>query len=287
MFRLGKIKSAAESYLNQYKTSSPASYAAAQQAVGGLLIVDGFIGIDNPLGNNKRRGIFGSLIGVVVGLVFLFGTGFIGNLMGINKLTATTTAEVVSVSQPTRTGSDDSGSSCTATAKYTVNGKKYSQTASSGSSSACSLTAGQKIDINYDPNNPGAWAYDLATVKTVLKIFPIVGAIVAIPSFFTFVIRLLSIIFGWKLLKSGRTLAKTLPAGTDLSTIKNEIRQNFAQYLIGMGTGNIQPQAPVQNQAPIQTVQQPQSPNNNPPLPPQQNPPQDNPPAPPQVPPAS
>jgi hypothetical protein len=273
MFRLGKIKSAAENYLSQYRTSSPASYAAAQQAVGGLLIVDGFIGIDNPLGNNKRSGIFGSLIGIVVGLVFLFGTGVIANLMGINKLTAATSAEVVSVSQPVRTNSDDSGSSCTATAKYTVSGKEYNQVASSGSSSACSLAAGQRININYDPNNPGAWAYDLATVKMVLKIFPIVGAVVALTSFFTFVIRLLSIIFGWRLLKSGRALAKSLPAGTDLSTIKNEIRQNFAQHLFGMGTGGIQPQAPAQNQVP---TQQPQ--------PPQQNPPQNSPPVPPQVP---
>lgn len=243
MFRLGKIKSAAEGYLGQYRTSSPASYAAAQQAVGGLLILDGFIGIDNPLGNNKRSGIFGSLIGIVVGLVFVFGTGFFGNLMGINKLTATTTATVVGVSQPSTTTDSDgsSSSSCTAQAKYMVDGKEYTQTASSGSSSACSLTAGQKIDINYDPNNPGAWAYDLATVKTVLKIFPIVGAIVAITSLFTFIIRLLSIIFGWKLLKSGRALAKTLPAGTDLSTMKNEIRQNFAQHLFSFGSGNVQP----------------------------------------------
>lgn len=255
MFRLGKIKSSAESYLNRYRTSNPASYAAAQQAVGGLLIIDGFIGIDNPLGNSKRSGIFGSLIGIIFGLVFIFGTGFFGNLVGINKLTATTTAEVVSVSKPSST-SDNSGSSCTATAKYIVNGKEYSQTASSGSSSACSLTAGQEIDINYDPNNPGAWAYDLAIVKTVLKIFPIVGVIVAIISFFTFTIRLLSIVFGWKLLKSGRALAKTLPAGTDLPTIIDEIKQNFAQHLFDMNT-NAQ----------------------------QNNPPQHNPPTPPQVPP--
>ncbi len=34
MFRLRKIKSAAEGFLNQYNTGSPASYAAAQEAVG-------------------------------------------------------------------------------------------------------------------------------------------------------------------------------------------------------------------------------------------------------------
>lgn len=243
MFRLGKIKSAAESFLSQYKMRSPASYAAAQQGVGGLLILDGFIGIDNPLGNKKRSGIFGTLIGIVVGLLFVFGTGFIGNLMGINKLTATTSAKVVGVSQPTTTTNSEgsSSSSCTAQAKYMVGGKEYTQAASSGSSSACSLTAGQTININYDPNSPGAWAYDLNTVKAVLKIFPFIGAIVAIISLFTFIIRLLSIIFGWKLLKNGRAMAKTLPAGTDLSAMINEIRQNFAQHLFSFASGNVQP----------------------------------------------
>jgi hypothetical protein len=255
------IKNHAEQFLGNYKSENPATFAAAQQAIGGLLILDGFVGIDNPLGGKKRSGIFGSLIGIVVGLVFIFGTGFISNLMGINKMTATTTATVVSVSQPTytNTGNNNSsgGSSCTPTAKYTVNGKEYTQTSSSGSSSACSLTQGQSVNINYDPNNPGRWAYDLNTVKTVLKIFPIVGAIVAITSLVTFVIRLLSIIFGWKLLKSGRALAKTLPAGTDLATIKNEIRQKFAQSVFGMGGNSqtfTQPAPPQTPQPPQQTV---------------------------------
>ncbi len=237
------IKNHALQFLSGYEQNNPTTFAAAQQAIGGLLVLDGFIGIDNPFGGKKRSGIFGSLIGVVVGLVFLVGTGFIGNLMGINKLTATTTATVVSVSQPTTTtnstnSNDSSGPSCTAQAKYTVNGKEYNQTASSGSGSACSLTAGQTIAINYDPNNPGAWAYDLNTVKFVLKILPIFGLIVAVTSLVTFVIRLLSIIFGWKLLKNGRALAKTLPAGTNLDTIKNEIRQNFAKSVFGMGVNN-------------------------------------------------
>lgn len=180
--------------------------------------------------------------------------------MGINKMTATTTATVVGVSQPTYTNTgnnNNSSGSCTPTAKYTVNGKEYSQTSSSGSSSACSLTQGQTININYDPNNPGRWAYDLNTVKTVLKIFPIVGAIVAITSLVTFGIRLLSIIFGWKLLKNGRALAKTLPPGTDLSTIKNEIRQNFAKSVFGMGGFN---QTPTPQPAVAQTPQPPQQP---------------------------
>lgn len=232
------LKNQAEQFLAAYKSENPATYSAAQQAIGGLLILDGFIGIDDPLGGKKRSGIFGALISIVVGLVFVFGMGFISNLMGINKLTATTTATVVSVSQPTVSTNQDgssSGGSCTPQAKYTVAGKEYTQTASSGSSSACSLTAGKTIEINYDPNNPGAWAYDLNTTKTVLKFFPYLGILVAISGFITFLIRLFSILFGYKLLTNGRALAKTLPPGTDLSTIQNEIRQNFAKTVFGMG----------------------------------------------------
>ncbi len=243
-----RIKNQAQQFLGGYKQDNPATFAAAQQAIGGLLILDGFIGIDNPIGGKKRSGIFGSLIAVIIGLVLVFGIGFIGNLFGINKLTATTTATVVSVSQPTSTTSSDNSSSdvsCTPQAKYTVNGNEYTQTSSMGSSSACSLTSGQTISINYDPNSPGAWAYDLNALKTVLQIFPVVGAIIVITSLVTFVIRLVSIIFGWKLLKSGRALAKTLPAGTDLSTIINEVRQNFAKSVFGIGGNN--------NETPVQT----------------------------------
>lgn len=254
------LKNQAEQFLGGYKQDNPTTFAAAQQAIGGLLILDGFIGIDNPLGGKKRNGIFGSLIGVVVGLVFVFGTGFIGNLFGINKLTATTTATVVSISQPsstsTNSSSSASGRSCTPQAKYTVDDKEYTQTSSSGSSSACSLTAGQTININYDPSNPGAWAYDLSTVKTLLKIFPIVGVIAVMTSLFTFVIRLLSIIFGWKMLKSGRALAKSLPEGTNLSTIKNEIRQNFAKSIFGIaGSSQTPTPTPTDPQPPTQPIQ--------------------------------
>jgi hypothetical protein len=232
------IKNHAQEFLNKYKKDNPTSFAAAQQAIGGLLILDGFVGIDNPLAGKKRSGIFGSLFGIAFGLFFIFGAGLISNFSGINKLTAVTSATVVGVSQPTYTDSSSNdgsrSSSCTVQAKYTVNGKEYSQTSTSGSSSACSLTRGQSISINYDPNSPGAFAYDLNSLKTVLKIFPIAGAIVVVLSSINFVIRLLSIIFGWKLLKSGRALAKTLPAGTDLSTLINEIKQNFAKSIFGV-----------------------------------------------------
>jgi hypothetical protein len=230
------LKNQADQFLSGYKQDNPATFAAAQQAVGGLLILDGFVGIENPLNRkSKRPGIFGALIGIAVGIAFVFFTGTFANLAGVNKMTAATTAEVVSVSQPKT--DDDSGGTCTIRAKYTVAGKEYTQGTGYSSSSMCALTVGQTIAINYDPNNPSVWAYELGMLKGVLKIFPIFGVIAIIASTITFVIRLLSIVFGWKLLKSGRALAKALPPGTDLGTIQNEIRQNFSKSIFGV-SGN-------------------------------------------------
>lgn len=270
MTRLGKIKKTAEDYLNQYKSSNPASYAAAQQAIGGVLIVDGFIGIDNPFGDNKRSGIFGSLLGIVFGLVFFFFPAIFNSLTGTREMTAQTQATVESVR---RDSSEDGGGSCSATAKYTVSGKEYTQNSSFSSGSLCSLSQGSTITINYNPNQPGAWGYDLKSLDTFMKIFQAVGVFIIIASFITFLIRLLSIYFGWKLLKSGRALAKTLPSGTDLDTLINEIKKNFATQLFNFGGVMQQPAQPSQGavatpQPPLASPQQPQVPPPSPVSPP-------------------
>lgn len=237
MFKFSALKAQASSFLDQYKEKDPATFAAAQEAVGGLLILDGFIGIDNPFGGKKRPGIFGSFIGIIFGLVFIFLGPFIGNLTGINKMTATTTATVVSVGAPSPVTRDSNGNTnggdCGLTAKYTVQGHDYSAPSSVTSTSNCQKAVGSSLAINYDPNDPGKWATDVATMKTIFKLFPLVGVIVALISLFTFTIRLLSIIFGWKLLKSGRALAKTLPGGASLGSQIKQIRQEFSHNIFG------------------------------------------------------
>lgn len=261
--RFGKLKSAANNFLAKYKAETPATYAAAQQAVGGILILDGFIGIDNPFGGRKRSGIFGALIGMVVGVLIIFGSGFITNLTGTKELTAQATATVVSVSQSQSSASNNANSSgadagaCYLVAKYTVDGKEYSQNSVFGSSAACGLTAGQTIDIKYNPESPGAWGYGVDDVNIVLKAFPLFGVLIFVISFFTFVIRLVSILFGWKLLKSGRALAKTLPDGGNLESVIAEIKQNFSSLLFAgnaptqMGAAAASPTAPAPAQTPV------------------------------------
>lgn len=235
------LKNEASGFLNRYKAESPASYAAAQEAVGGMLILDGLVGIDNPFEGKNRPGIFGTLITIVFGIMFLFVPTIFGNITGINKMTATTTGTVVSNSQQQSTitgtnGQRQTSTTCSATAKYTVNGKEYTQQSSMSSSGMCALATGQSVQVYYNPSQPTQWATDVKTVGNILKLFFWAGIVVIIVGIFTFCVRLLSIIFGWKLLRNGRALAKTLPSGTDLSTVVNEIKQEFSKHVFSFGS---------------------------------------------------
>lgn len=235
--KLGSLKTTAKSYLQQYEQKGSATYAAALQAIGGLLIIDGFTGIDNPFGEKKRQGIFGALAGVGFGVLFMLIPHIFGSLTGMKDMTASTSANVVAVSAPRTTQSSDGSSSttCSIKASYTVDGKQYSSASSMSSSDQCNLSAGQTVTIDYNPNNPGSWAYGAKAAAGFLSIFFWAGVLVAVASLVTVVVRLLSIIFGWKLLCKGRALAATLPADTSFNTIVNEIRQDFAKTLFNFG----------------------------------------------------
>ncbi len=241
------LKQDAINFLEPYKTKEPASYAAAEQALGAILITDGFIGISNPFGRKKRSGIFGTLGGMVLGVIFMLIPTFFGNITGINNMTATTSATVASVGAPSYTGgtnSQHSSPACSLAVNYSVNGQQYTNQQSSFSSSDnCSLVSGQTITINYNPANPGSWAYGAKTVSMFLQIFFWAGLLVLISSIITFFIRLFSIIFGWKLLRDGRKNAANLPPGTNLQTMIDEIKQNFISSTFGFGAG-VNPSVP-------------------------------------------
>ncbi len=231
------LRNTAQSFLEQYKQKNPATYAAALQVVGGLLIVDGFIGIDNPFGGRKRPGILGAFIGIIVSIGLIFSGPIMSKISGLDKMTASTQGEVVSVSEPRQEchtdseGRESCDSVCDMEVQYTVAGKAYNSKPSVSSGSGCQHTEGQTITIKYNPGEPSAWTTQEAqdNMSLFAKIAVLVGVVISLISLFTFVIRFLSIFFGWKLLRQGRTLVKTLPEGTNLTTISSEIKQNFLQ----------------------------------------------------------
>lgn len=228
------LKQHAVGFLDSYKAKGPASYAAAEQAIGAVLIADGLFGIENPFGQKKRPGIFGTFSGMILGIVFILIPGFIGTMTNVKNMTSTVSAIVVSVGNIVRSG-NSGGGTCGLEVRYVVDGQEYIKQSSISSSDQCSLSVGQAIDINYDPKNPNSWAYGAGSIGIFLKVFFWAGILLLISSIVTFFVRLFSIIFGWKLLRDGRRNAAALPAGTNLETIISEIKQNFVSSIFGFG----------------------------------------------------
>jgi len=239
------LKKTAINFLEPYKTKGPAAYAAAEQAIGAILITDGFIGLENPFGQKKRPGIFGTIGGIVMGIIFMLIPTIVGNISGIKDMTSTTSATVVSVG--------NNSDSCSLTVNYFIDGREYTKQSSMSSSNYCSLSSGQTININYNPTNPGSWAYEVKMINNIVKIFFLAGLIVLISNIITFFIRLFSIIFGWKLLRDGRKNAANLPPETNLQTMITEIKQSFISLTFGFGgTQSVYtPKTPDQTQGPI------------------------------------
>jgi hypothetical protein len=167
------LKQKAIDFLEPYKTKEPATYAAAEQAIGAVLITDGFFGINHPLSQKKRSGIFGTIGGIILGIIFMFVPTFFGNLSGINDMTATTTATVVSVGQASYTRDSDGtrNALCPMTIKYSVNGKEYTSGSSMQSSDYCSFSEGQDITINYILTIPSHGYMDLKKLVFFYKHF--------------------------------------------------------------------------------------------------------------------
>lgn len=158
-------------------------------------------------------------------------------MTNIKNMTETVPAVVVSVGDMViskKADGSSNGGTCGLEVRYTVNGQEYTKQSSMSASNYCSFSTGQTINIDYDPSNPGSWAYETKTIKMFLNIFFWAGILVLISSLVTFFIRLLSIIFGWKLLRDGRKNAATLPPNTNLGTIIKEIKQNFTASVFGV-----------------------------------------------------
>ena len=162
-------------------------------AAGGALLIDGLVGL--PTRNGNRSGVFGSVVGIFVGLVFV-GVGlFLSSSMKTPaNMSATITGHVTSVtvsqsttSSSSRSSRSTSSSTCSPVAEFVVDDVPFTASTSVGVS-PCPWSVGQPIAVAYDPTSPA-----LATIPSkggvtwMPWIFSGAGALVAVVSLFGFI----------------------------------------------------------------------------------------------------
>lgn len=232
MFKqIAKLKTGASDIVGRYEGGSPRTTGRVYQAVGGLLMADGLIGLKNPFNRSKSRpGIFGALVFFAIGVAVLIATPI---LMKIPEVDSVTIGSISRISEP-RVDKDDGSSTCSYYARYAVDGKQYTVNSRIGSSSTCNRQIGEPVEVQYLAATPSRGVLELGTQKAFRWGALAFGMLFLLIGIGTFLIRAITIFFGVKLFLRGRKLVKSSPPSeNDDGSIVSEAKDAFMDMRFG------------------------------------------------------
>lgn len=180
-------------------SEQPAARGAAKMTAGAVLVAEGLFGV---VRNRLRRrgrgsgGVFGSAVGIVIGVVFIVVGSFMATDIDDEQRT---TGTVIDVDQHVN---DEGNTQYTPTYAYEVDGQEYSLRSSVSTSRQPSI--GSEVEIGYDPTDPNVAQRVDGIEGNFHLIFMGVGGLVVLISFVQLLISLALLIFGIKLFNDGR-----------------------------------------------------------------------------------
>ena len=223
---------AAKEMLSQFR-DNPYLRGRAEQTLGGVLIADGLVGLENPLdGEKSRPGILGAMVFIIVGGIFL-AFGIVGHHSRRDIQTPVTVqGQVVNVV----VSRSNSESTCQIVASYNVDGKNYTLRSALGSDRYCAYQEGGQIGVDYEKNSPSqAQLADDGGLGTMSLIFMVSGGIVLLLGLFTLAIRLLSMIAGaWLFIIGTKRSKGATPVPID--TLIDDFRTAVTDIIMGRPT---------------------------------------------------
>lgn len=216
----------------RYESTDPHTAGQVRRAVGGVLVADGLVGLEVPGGRRTRPGLVGALGGVVFGLVFVAIGLFLANAGPDTD--SSTSGTVVSTD---RQRDSDGDTVCGLTAVFTVDGREYRADSTGRSDSNCSKVIGDSVRVNYSAADPTRGETDDPTSAWFPWVFVGVGAMVALSSIGTAVVRGVSVVAGLRLVSSGTRLAREHPRPVDDGGAVEAARRAVTESLRGLGGG--------------------------------------------------
>lgn len=215
MFKqVARLKAGASEIVSKHEGGNPRTAGRVYQAIGGLLVADGLIGLKNPFSGNKARtGLFGALVFCAVGIGVLVAMPFVVKIPEVDSMTV---GSISKISEPRVSKDDENGAgTCSYVARYAVDGTEYTVRSGFSSSTICSSHIGDPVDVHYLASTPSRGVVSPGTQKAIRWGGMAFGALFLLIGLCTFVIRAITLFFGIKLFLRGRRLVKTSPPSQD------------------------------------------------------------------------
>lgn len=187
--------------LNTVRTrwsDDPAARGAAKMAAGALLVAEGTFGVLRSGNGKSKGGLFGGLVGVVVGTLFVV----IGFVMAPEKYEDPVTTPGTVVDVETGRGSDGD-TMYKPTYGFEFDGREYRFEARMRTNQRSSV--GDAVEITHSAADPSKAHRSDGLVSKAHWLFIGAGGLVAVASLFSLVVSVALIVFGVLLFGSGRT----------------------------------------------------------------------------------
>jgi hypothetical protein len=214
---IGRL-SAITSVLATHK-DQPYVRGRAAQLAGTALLADGLVGLENPVGKSSRSGILGGIVLLIIGIVLL---GPARTFAG--SLDAYPDGESLAGSVATVSAPSGDGSTCTITYTYVFAGQTYSRAAGYSSSGLCDRVVGDVVEVSIDPADPARGRLVTAGGTIAATWLPRAPWLLIVGGAWTFLVRLIEIVVGLRLLLWGRRTVKGASATGDDAAILAELR---------------------------------------------------------------
>ena len=205
------------------------------EAFGAALVLEGAVGIENPLSNRERGGLYSQIIGMAVGVWLLLLAPHAGELFGGGDDEIQTTAAITSVREVTNRD-DDHG---TRTSYYPTvrfvdaqTGNAYVFESNVGYGQSPDI--GDEVNVAYAPNNPGGAMQVSSWGKYVAPGIRIFALVLLAGCAITALLRIAALFVGIRLLRKSR--AERRAAGDTRSTfavLRDEAGTHVSPRAIG------------------------------------------------------
>jgi len=231
MGRAGALIDKAKAEVSQFDEGKPHTAGRIRQTLGGVLIADGLVGLENPFdGKKSRPGILGAALGIVAGIALC--------IFGIHSFLTAPDPDAVAqgtVTSLTSTTDEDGDRECRIGASFEVDGQTYSSRSSGRSADNCGYSEGAGIEVHYESASPTE-NYVGTSPKMTATLLAIGGVLAALISFITFLIRAASIWFGWKLWRTGSAMVKANPKSENDDQLVADVKKKFTGFVTGTKT---------------------------------------------------
>ncbi|MDO7867094.1 DUF3592 domain-containing protein [Nocardioides jiangxiensis] len=226
--KASELVAQARAEVEKHESTDPYVAGRVRQVIGGVLIADGLVGLENPFGRRSRPGILGALVFLGLGLVFVV-LGPIVMTRGVD-VDATATGRITQVSAP------DSDRTCSATATFEVGGSSYRAMSEGSSSGLCKREVGDRIEVRYDSADPSQNRIGVSVFGIVGWVFLGVGLLFSLIGLVLVALRAGSIYFGWKLWRSGGRMVRANPPTPGADDLASRAKADFLRVLRGGGS---------------------------------------------------